>query len=397
MIKIRYRHANELPPGLHATAERHGRTITVYLLPSLTAEQRNAALRRLRLSGRMGHGPRLPGVQLAFALFADRIRTSIGQAGSVFRKHPAGTTGPVMLISAGAIAFLVLSAVSIRILREPRGPDAPPASGPAPVASAIAVRIPGSSQRPADDPAGSEGRVLTTALTGSDPLPLPTSPALPGNSAGPGTGTGSTASTGSGTGTGAGTGTGTGGGTPVGAGTGSTPNPTASATAPGVPPATVSVSPSAPAPPPAPVPSSVPASASVPAPAPSPVSASAVPSATVSVAPSVSVSGSGLPSVSASVPVSVSASVPPSVSASDPVTVSASVAPSVAVAVPAFAYTSNPVASASVTATVSASLPTLGSASSAGSSAPASSPPVTASVTGGACLDVGPLGVCLDV
>jgi len=394
MIKIRYRHANELPPGLHATAERHGRTITVYLLPSLTAEQRNAALRRLRLSGRMGHGPRLPGVQLAFALFADRIRTSIGQAGSVFRKHPAGTTGPVMLISAGAIAFLVLSAVSIRILREPRGPDAPPASGPAPVASAIAVRIPGSSQRPADDPAGSEGRVLTTALTGSDPLPLPTSPALPGNSAGPGTGTGSTASTGSGTGTG----TGTGGGTPVGAGTGSTPNPTASATAPGVPPATVSVSPSAPAPPPAPVPSSVPASASVPAPAPSPVSASAVPSATVSVAPSVSVSGSGLPSVSASVPVSVSASVPPSVSASDPVTVSASVAPSVAVAVPASAYTSNPVAaSASVTATVSASLPTSGSASSAGSSASAPSPPVTASVTGGACLDVGPLGVCLDV
>ena len=26
MIKIRYRNANELPPGLHATAERHGRT-----------------------------------------------------------------------------------------------------------------------------------------------------------------------------------------------------------------------------------------------------------------------------------------------------------------------------------------------------------------------------------
>jgi hypothetical protein len=367
MIKIRYRSANELPPGLHATAERHGRTITVYLLPGLTAEQRNAALRRLRLSGRMGHGPRLPVVQLAFALFADRVRTSIGQAGSVFRKHPAGTTGPVMLISAGAIAFLVLSAVSIRILREPRGPDGSPASGPAPVASAIAVRIPGSSQRPADDPTGSEGRVLTTALTGSDPLPLPTSPALPGSSIGPGTGTASTGSTGSGTGTG------TGGGTPVGAGADSTPNPTASATAPGVPPATVSVSPSA-APPPAPVPSSAPASASDPAPAPSPVSAAAVPSATVSVAPSVAASGSGLPSVSASV------------------------APSVSVAVPASAYTSNPVgASASVTATVSASLPTSGSASSADSSAPAPSPPVTASVTGGACLDVGPLGVCLDV
>ena len=69
----------------------------------------------------MGYGPRLPAVQLASALFADRIRTTIAQGGSVFRTHPAGTTGPVMLISAGAIAFLVLSAVSIRILREPRG------------------------------------------------------------------------------------------------------------------------------------------------------------------------------------------------------------------------------------------------------------------------------------
>jgi hypothetical protein len=356
MIKIRYPNANELPPGLHATAERHGRTITVYLLPGLTAEERNAALRRLRLSGRMGHGPRLPGVPLAFALSADRIRTTIAQAGSVFRKHPAGTTGPVMLVSAGAIAFLVLSAVSIRILREPRGPDGPPASGPAPAASAIAVRIPGSSQRPADNPAGSEGRVLTTALTGSDPLPLPTSPALPGNGSGAGPDTA--------TGTGSSTGTG-GGGSPVGAGADSTPNPTASATAPDVPPATVSVSTSATAPP-APVPSSDPASASVPAPSPSPVSASAAPSVSASVAPSVSVSGSGLPSVPASVPAS--------------------------------AYTSSPVtASASVTATVSASLPTSGSASSAGSSAPAQSPPVTASVTGGACLDVGPLGVCLDV
>ena len=100
-------------------------------------------LRRLRLSGRMGHGPRLPAVQLAFAPFADRIRATIRQAGTVFRTHPAGTTGPVMLISVGAIAFLVLAGLSIRVLREPRGPDGPSASGPAPVAAAIAGRIPG--------------------------------------------------------------------------------------------------------------------------------------------------------------------------------------------------------------------------------------------------------------
>ena len=183
-VKIRYRGANELSAGLHATAERHGRTVIVYLLPGLTAQERHAALRRLRLSGRMSYGPRLPAVQLASALFADRIRTTIAQAGSVFRTHPAGTTGPVMLISAGAIAFLVLSAVSIRILREPRGPDGSSASGPAPVASAIAVRIPGSSPHLAGDPAGFQDRVLTTALSGSDPLPLPASPDLPSTGSG---------------------------------------------------------------------------------------------------------------------------------------------------------------------------------------------------------------------
>jgi hypothetical protein len=360
MIKICYRDANELPPGLHATAERHGLTITVYLLPGLTAEGRSAALRRLRLSGRMGYGPRLPAVQLAFALVVDRIRTTIARAGSVFRTHPAGTTGPVMLISGGAIAFLALSAVSIHILREPRGPDGSPASGPAPAASAIAVRIPGPSQHLADGPAGSEGGALTTAEFGSDPLPPLTSPDLPGTGAdaGVGPGTGSTGTDGTGSGSSAGTGTGSTGtgstgtgstgsststgsnGTTSGTGAGSTPDPTVSASVPG--------------------------------------------SVSASVAPSVSVSASDLPSVSASVPVSVSASVPSSVSASNPVTVSASVTPSVSASVPASVYTSAPV-TVSASVSVSASVP---------ATASGPSPAVTASATGGACLGVGPVGVC---
>jgi hypothetical protein len=44
---------------------------------------------------------------------------------------------------------------------------------------------------------------------------------------------------------------------------------------------------------------------------------------------------------------------------------------------------------------VSASLRTSGSKPTAGSPPPAQSPAVTASATGGACLKVGPLGVCL--
>ena len=367
MINIRYRDANEFCPGLHAAAERHGRVITVYLLPGLATEERRAALRRLRLSGRRGCGPQLAAPQLAFALLVDRIRTAIARAGSVFRSHPAGTTGPVMLISAGAIAFLLLSAaVSIHILRLPRQPHGSSAFGPAPAASALAVRIPSSSQYLADGPAGSKGEVLTSVLSAPDPLPVPTSPDVPGagsgvdpSTGGTGTGGGSATSTATAsTGNGSSTGTGSSG---TAAGAGSAPDPT------------VSVSASDPAP-------STPASTS-----PS-VSASVPVSVSASVAPSVSVGGSGVPSVAASVPVSasvytsdqasVSASAPPSAAAS--AAVSASVAPSVAVG-----GSGLPSVSASVPVSVSASV------------APSVSPS-SASATAGACLDVGLLGACLN-
>jgi hypothetical protein len=101
MIRVRYRGSNELSPGLHATAERDGRRTTVYLLDGMTAVQRRSALRRLRLTARMGHCPRLPAAQLAFALFTDRIRTGIGRAGRVLRLHPAGSTVPIIVRPAG--------------------------------------------------------------------------------------------------------------------------------------------------------------------------------------------------------------------------------------------------------------------------------------------------------
>jgi|SRR5579859_5911144 len=132
MIKIRYRDPNELSPGLHAAAERHGRSTTVYLLPGLSAAQRRAALRRLKISARRGYEPKLPAPQLAVALAADRIRTTVGWAGAVFRSHPAGSTVPVMVVSAGAIAFLALSAVSIQVIHTPpRGHGLTGAAGPA--------------------------------------------------------------------------------------------------------------------------------------------------------------------------------------------------------------------------------------------------------------------------
>src|SRR3984885_8611358 len=148
MIKIRYRDPNELSPGLHAAAERHGRSTTVYLLPGLSAAQRRAALRRLKISAGRGYDPRLPAPQLALALLADRIRTAFGLAGGVFRSHPAGSTVPVMVVSAGAITFLALSAVSIRVIHPNQGPGPAVAGAPGPAVSASAGPGPGPSSEP---------------------------------------------------------------------------------------------------------------------------------------------------------------------------------------------------------------------------------------------------------
>lgn len=156
MIKIRYRDPNELSPGLHAEAERRGRCTTVYLLSGLTKRERRAALRRLRLSARMGYCPSLPAPQLALALLKDRIRTSAGQTGAVFRLHPAGSTVPIMMLSGGAIAFLLLSTVSIRVLHKTPG-DLADAGNP-PIAAASTIPNPaGSSQGQVGPGLGNQG------------------------------------------------------------------------------------------------------------------------------------------------------------------------------------------------------------------------------------------------
>jgi hypothetical protein len=210
MIRVRYRGSNELSPGLHATAERDGRRTTVYLLDGMTAVQRRSALRRLRLTARMGHCPRLPAAQLAFALFTDRIRTGIGRAGRVLRLHPAGSTVPIMVLSGGAIAFLLFSTVSIHVIRP--GAAGQSAAGTSPVASASPIATgegsrgqatgqggPGAAGNQGDpggtgalaDPGGlgggSDPRQLTQPGRGSSGR----TPALAADGGGGGTGTGS--------------------------------------------------------------------------------------------------------------------------------------------------------------------------------------------------------------
>jgi hypothetical protein len=177
MIKIRYRDPHELSPGLHAHAERHGRRTTVYLLPGLSAAQRRAALRRLQISARRGYGPRLPALQLALALAADRVRTNVGWAGAVFRSHPAGSTVPVMVVSAGAIAFLALSAVSVQVIHPPR------VSGPPPFAGA-AANLPLNTGTGASSPSGKTDPGSAGRLPGAGSPPATGVPGNAGNGAG---------------------------------------------------------------------------------------------------------------------------------------------------------------------------------------------------------------------
>jgi len=179
VIKIRYRDAVELSPGLHAAAVRQGRSTTVFLLPGLTSAQRRAALRRLRLSARMGYCPPLPPAQLALALVADRIRTTVGQLGTLVRSHPAGSTVPVMVISAGAIAFLALSAVSIQVLHLPHNPGRP--SSLAGAGDGSATGMPTPSPSPAPPTTGGSGPiganvapVFSTSPAPFTPRPRPT-------------------------------------------------------------------------------------------------------------------------------------------------------------------------------------------------------------------------------
>jgi hypothetical protein len=130
MIKITYR---DLSPGLHAHAEPDGKNTVIHLLPGLTPQQRRAALQRIRRSGRMGHGPRVPVLGLAFALAVDRVRTTARNCAAVARLHPAGSALPVVLLSAMTVIYLSMATVHIHVLQAP---------GPSSQRQAVAGNIP---------------------------------------------------------------------------------------------------------------------------------------------------------------------------------------------------------------------------------------------------------------
>jgi hypothetical protein len=118
MITIRYA---DLPEGLHAQARARGRHTVIYLRPGLSPEQRRQSLRRARQSARMGHGPRLPAAQVAFAVAGYIAMGTLANAAAAARRHPLSS----ILLLAGLVAMIVWYALfataSIRLIAAPRG------------------------------------------------------------------------------------------------------------------------------------------------------------------------------------------------------------------------------------------------------------------------------------
>ena len=141
MITIRYA---DLPEGLHAQAQAHGRRTVIYLRPALTAEQRRLSLRRARQSARMGYGPRLSGPGVALAVARHVTAGTLWNLGAAVRRHPIG----FLVLSAGLVTlmacYVLFVTVSVRLMLDPA--QMPAARGALPAWVMPAARPP----RPGD-------------------------------------------------------------------------------------------------------------------------------------------------------------------------------------------------------------------------------------------------------
>jgi hypothetical protein len=175
MIRIRY---TDLPEGLFARAEAHGRHTVIYLRPGLTPAQRKEGLRRARQTARMGHGPRLPAAPVQAAVAADRVRLTLGYTTAAVRQHLLPSLLLAGVMAAAVVCYVLFVSVSIRFIHpqpaqaESRHPVPHPAVAPfRPVVGPARRSKPGPSgpgrSRPAAAPSGGRG----------SPAPGPTSAA----------------------------------------------------------------------------------------------------------------------------------------------------------------------------------------------------------------------------
>ncbi len=167
VVKIRY---SDLPSGLHVSVERRGRSTIIYLLPGLTADQRHAALSRVRSSGRVGQGPRLPAISMALAVAEDRLRMTVRNGAAAMRGHPILLLPPLILLVSAAIVFVLMSFVTLTV-------RPPAAAGPDPSEVFHGAGL-GHRHGPASRPAGTTGALgpAPGSPTPGQPSPSATPP-----------------------------------------------------------------------------------------------------------------------------------------------------------------------------------------------------------------------------
>jgi hypothetical protein len=187
MVKIRY---SELPVGLHVSVKVRGRATIIYLLPGLTADQRRAALLRVRSSARMGQGPALPALGVAAAIAVDRVRTTVRNGAAAMRAHPVLLLPPLIVLVSSAIVFVLMSFVSLTV----HHPAAPLLPRPSVGASSVPhfrhhIRTTGPSgqggQGTAPGPGGSTDPAPSGSASAAPTVPPPVVPTPSGSSAPP--------------------------------------------------------------------------------------------------------------------------------------------------------------------------------------------------------------------
>jgi hypothetical protein len=199
LIKIRY---SDLQPGLHASAETEGKHTVLYLVPGLSATDRQSAIDRLRASAKVGHGPKLPAIPLALALMTDRIAVNTRNAVAAARLHPTGLAIPAVVLTGAGVLYALLVTVSIHMglpatsalsldplpmASAPVSPSSSPShqastGGPHVTGPAQASRLHRSRLRA---PAGTAGHTAPNSRPGHRATPAPSQPSPTGASSPP--------------------------------------------------------------------------------------------------------------------------------------------------------------------------------------------------------------------
>jgi hypothetical protein len=145
----------------------------------------------------MGHGPPLSAAGLAYALMADRMRTTVRNAAAAMRIHPAMFVPLIVILLSAAIAYFALTSVSIRVNSPRAGTPqmalAPPAVVAVGPSRGSEPRYPGQPGEPGglvpgEPPPGRAGAPTPKKPGGEDPSPGPSPSPSPSPTPSPGPG-----------------------------------------------------------------------------------------------------------------------------------------------------------------------------------------------------------------